>query len=174
MSALHQGLGILVSSVLLGANISSVVSLPIIVLRGSLLSRSTKFGLAVFLCLSIFMAACAIVRVAGFHYKGLEDDTWEFFWQHAEGAVAVMMASITAFRTLFVRPTNQAEVTTPRSPAESFLRRLFSRFQSLARAKPSEKSTLSDTSTAHLKLPKVPSPVSPACGPSSAGTTGPT
>lgn len=38
-----------------------VVSIPIIVLWRSLLSRSTKFGLLIFLGLSIFMAICAIV-----------------------------------------------------------------------------------------------------------------
>ncbi|KAI1498935.1 hypothetical protein F5X99DRAFT_420218 [Biscogniauxia marginata] len=135
-----------------------VVSLPIIVLRGSFLSRSTKFGLVIFLCLSIFMAICAIVRIAGFHYKGLEDDTWEFFWQHTEGAVAVMMASITAFRTLFVKQTNDAESTTPRSPVESLFHRLFRRFQSLARAQPAEKPT-STLDTSILKLPKIPSPI---------------
>lgn len=78
--------------------VSSVFCIPIIILTGSHLSWSTKFGLAVFLCLSIFMAIFAIVRIAGFHYKGREDDVWESFCQHSEGAVSVMMASITAFR----------------------------------------------------------------------------
>ncbi|KAI0010257.1 hypothetical protein F4779DRAFT_578733 [Xylariaceae sp. FL0662B] len=136
----------------------SVVSIPIIVLRGSLLSRPTKIGLAIFLCLSIFMAICAIVRIAGFHYKGVEDDTWEFFWQHTEGAVAVMMASITAFRTLFVKQTNNAGATTPRSPVKSLFHRLFRRFQSLARAQPDEKPTSAQRSPI-LKLPKMPSPI---------------
>ncbi|KAF2112886.1 hypothetical protein BDV96DRAFT_579311 [Lophiotrema nucula] len=138
-----------------------VVSLPIIVLRGSQLSLPTKFGLSVFLCLSIFMAICAIARIAGFHYKGVEDDTWEFFWQHAEGAVAVMMASITAFRTLFVKPTDHEDITTPRSPVENLFYRFFRRFQSLARAKPDEKpsSNPSAPSTSIFRLPKIPSPV---------------
>lgn len=145
---------------LLQAYVSSVVSIPIIILRHSFLSRSTKFGLIVFLCLSIFMAICAIVRISGFHYKGVEDDTWEFFWQHTEGAVAVMMASITAFRTLFVKHTDSVDDTTSRTPVESLLNRLFRRFQSLARAQPGEKPTSSPTETRPiLKLPKLPSPV---------------
>ncbi|KAI2615581.1 hypothetical protein GGR54DRAFT_257350 [Hypoxylon sp. NC1633] len=135
-----------------------VVSIPIIVLWGSLLSRSTKFGLAVFLCLSIFMAICTIVRIAGFHYKGVEDNFWEFFWQHIEGTVAVMMASITAFRTLFVKQTNDSEATTPRSPVESLLRRLFRHFQSLARAQPEEKPT-SSPGNSTFKFPNIPSPI---------------
>ncbi|KAI8622927.1 hypothetical protein F5Y19DRAFT_483288 [Xylariaceae sp. FL1651] len=135
-----------------------VVSIPIIVLRSSLLSRSTKFGLAMFLCLSIFMVICAIIRIAGFHYDGVEDDIWEFFWQHTEAAVAVIMASITAFRTLFVKQTNNGGAKMPYSPVESLFHRLFSRFQSLARAQPGEKPTLAPNSLI-LKLPKVPSPI---------------
>lgn len=135
-----------------------VVSVPIIVLRNSLLSQSTKLGLAIFLCLSIFMAICAIIRIAGFHYKGVEDDTWEFFWQQTEGAVAVMMASITAFRTLFVKQTNNPDDTTSRSPAESLLHRLYMRFQSLARAQPDEK-PMSIESRPIFNLPKLPSPI---------------
>lgn len=136
----------------------TVVSIPIIILRGSLLRRSTKFGLAVFLCLSIFMVICAIVRMAGFHYKGLEDDVWEFFWQHIKGAVAVMMASITAFRTLFVKQTSNSEAMAARSPAESLFRRLFRHFQLLARAQPEEEPT-STPDNSLFQLPKIPSPI---------------
>lgn len=104
------------------------------------------------------MAICAIVRMTGFHYKGVEDDTWEFLWQHIEGAVAVMMASITAFRTLFVKQTSNVEDTKPRSPVNSLLRRLHRRFQSLGRAQPDEKPVTTDNRPI-LKLPKLPSPV---------------
>ncbi|KAI1384154.1 uncharacterized protein F4822DRAFT_62673 [Hypoxylon trugodes] len=135
-----------------------VISIPIIILRGSFLSRSTKFGLGVFLCLSIFMAICAIIRISGFFYKGFEDDVWEFFWQQTEGAVAVMMASITAFRTLFVRRAENPEESTPHSPAESFFRRLFNHFQFLARAQPEEKPA-SAPGNSNFRLPKIPSPV---------------
>ncbi|KAI1456429.1 hypothetical protein F4805DRAFT_458853 [Annulohypoxylon moriforme] len=135
-----------------------VISIPIIVLRNSFLSRSTKFGLAVFFCLSIFMAICAIVRIAGFHYRGLEDDIWEFFWQQTEGAVAVMMASITAFRTLFVKQTNSPDDTTSRSPVEGLFHRFLKRFQFLARAQPEKPASKHQTSSAP-QLPKIPSPI---------------
>ncbi|KAH8723974.1 hypothetical protein GQ44DRAFT_709438 [Phaeosphaeriaceae sp. PMI808] len=135
-----------------------IVSLPIIVLKGSQLSKSTKAGLAMFLCLSIVMAIFAIIRVAGFHYHGKEDDTWAFFWQHAEGAVAVMMASITAFRTLFVKPTDDPDVTTPRSPVDKLVQRISRRFQALARAAPDEKSIPSTPKNFKVKLPKLPAP----------------
>lgn len=142
-------------------NTFAVVSLPIIILRGSQLNRSTKFGLVVFLSLSVFMAICAIARIAGFHYKGYEDDTWEFFWQEIEGAVAVMMASITAFRTLFIKPSDNPDVTTPRSPVESWLHRLLVRFQALAKAEPEEKTlpTATGSETSALRLPRMPRPV---------------
>lgn len=96
--------------------------------------------------------------MAGFHYKGVEDDTWEFFWQQTEGDVAVMMASVTAFRTLFVKQTNNADDTTSRSPVESLLHRLFRRFQSMARARPDEEPAFTETRSI-LKLPKFPSPI---------------
>lgn len=96
--------------------------------------------------------------MTGFHYKGVEDDTWEFLWQHIEGAVAVMMASITAFRTLFVKQTSNVDDTKPRSPVNSLLRRLHKRFQSLGRAQPDEKPTTTNNRPI-LKLPKLPSPV---------------
>ncbi|KAI1347201.1 hypothetical protein F5Y01DRAFT_329946 [Xylaria sp. FL0043] len=134
-----------------------VVSLPIIILKKSLLNRSTKFGLAIFLCLSIFMAAVAIVRISGFYYRGLEDDIWEFFWQQTEGAVAVMMASITAFRTLFVKQKGDVRAETPEEvPHSHRFRRFLARFKVLAQEQPEEKPT-STAST--LKLPKVPRPV---------------
>lgn len=142
------------------ANDSAVASLPIMILRGSDLSRSTKFGLSVFLCLSIFMAICAIARIAGFHYKGREDDTWAFFWQHIEGTVAVMMAAVTAFRTLFIRPSDSPNLTTPRSPVESWLHQLVTRFQALAKAKPEPHAPLSVSGpeTSALQLPRMPRP----------------
>ncbi|KAI1479583.1 hypothetical protein F4774DRAFT_381429 [Daldinia eschscholtzii] len=135
-----------------------VVSIPIIVLRGSFLSRSTKLGLAIFLCLSVFMAIYAITRIAGFQYKSLGDDIWEFFWQQAEGAVSVMMASVTAFRTLFVRQTKSTNDTTSQSPIESLFHKFIKRFQFLARAQPHEK-PIPDPTVSILRLPKMPPPL---------------
>lgn len=86
-------------------------------LRGSFLSRSTKFGLA------------------------------------------VMMASITAFRTLFVKQTNNSESETSRTPVESFFRMIFRRFQTLARAQPEGKPTPRQDVASVPKLPKIPSPI---------------
>ncbi|KAI0503055.1 hypothetical protein F5B22DRAFT_652456 [Xylaria bambusicola] len=134
-----------------------VVSLPIIVLKNSLLSRSTKFGLAIFLCLSIFMAILAIVRISGFYYNGLEDDIWEFFWQQTEGAVAVMTASLTAFRTLFIKRKGDHRAEAPEEVLNpNKFRKFLAQFKALAQEQPEEKPT-STSST--FKLPKVPSPI---------------
>jgi hypothetical protein len=66
------------------------------------------------------MAIFVIIKIEGFHYHGMEDGTWQLFGQQAERAVAVMMAFITSFRTLFVKPDHDTNVSTPRSPVESF------------------------------------------------------
>ncbi|KAI1146816.1 hypothetical protein F4825DRAFT_472133 [Nemania diffusa] len=135
-----------------------VVSIPIIVLRNSLLSRSTKFGVAIFLCLSIFIAIIAIIRVSGYYYKGYGNTIWEFFWQQVECAVAVTTASITAFRTLFVKQQRHDRVDATDSPEPSLFCRFFMRFKALVRKQPDEKPTLTSDSWIS-KLPQVPSPI---------------
>lgn len=47
------------------------------------------------------MAIIAIVRVSRIHSVAGIDMVWEFFWQTMEGCIAILMASITAFRTVF-------------------------------------------------------------------------
>ena len=65
-----------------------------------------KLSVAAFLCLSIFMIVVAIVRIAGLRLKGpylnhhQMDIQWDLFWQEIEATVAVIMVSITAFRSL--------------------------------------------------------------------------
>ncbi|KAF2155458.1 hypothetical protein K461DRAFT_266730 [Myriangium duriaei CBS 260.36] len=137
---------------------STIVSLPIILLRHTTLSKSTRFGLTTFLCLSIFMAICAVIRIACINYRGGEDDVWEFFWQHVEGAVAVMMASITMFRTLFVPHRAPSDTKVSRSPAERLFQRFSRRFRGLAEAQPDKEVTSSTDAGLLLKLPKLPSP----------------
>ncbi|KAF2007058.1 hypothetical protein P154DRAFT_558970 [Amniculicola lignicola CBS 123094] len=81
-----------------------IVSIPILVLRHTTLKRSTKFSVAFFLSLSIFMVICALIRIAGVIPGKLHvpDTTWRMFWTQTECSVAIIMASITALRTLFV------------------------------------------------------------------------
>jgi hypothetical protein len=48
------------------------------------------------------MAIMAIIRVSGITGVAGVDIPWTFFWQFTEASVAVLMGSLTAFRTLLV------------------------------------------------------------------------
>jgi hypothetical protein len=67
----------------------------------------TKIGLGVFLCLSLFMLACSIIRAAGtYNYRnGTLDVPWGVFWLHAEACIGVVMGSITVYRSVLVGST---------------------------------------------------------------------
>lgn len=71
-----------------------------------------QLGLGIFLCLSVTMTVIAIIRIGGYRFKGIGlggsiDSTWAFFWLYLEACVAVIMASITAFRSLFIRGSSK-------------------------------------------------------------------
>ena len=80
-----------------------------------------KLGLGAFLCLSFFIVAVAIVRVAGFHYHGMYDDTWVILWSQLEACVAVTMVSLTAFRSFFVATASEKKRASPRQASSSRL-----------------------------------------------------
>lgn len=71
-------------------------------LRKSQMRQSQKISLCIFLCLSFVMIIAALTRVGGYRYRGVLDLTWEIFWQWVEACIAVIMGSMTAFRSLFV------------------------------------------------------------------------
>ncbi|KAK8085850.1 hypothetical protein PG997_007121 [Apiospora hydei] len=62
----------------------------------------SKIGLAVFMCLSLFMLACSIIRAAATHYQGALDAPWMSFWVHGEACIGVVMASITVYRSVLI------------------------------------------------------------------------
>ncbi len=79
----------------------AVISIPIIVLHKVRISPHQKFALGAFLCLSVCMIAIAIIRVAGVVMgEQLIDMQWEVFWGAIESDIAVIVVSITAFRSL--------------------------------------------------------------------------
>lgn len=80
----------------------AVISIPILVLRKTQIKLQQKMILGVFLCLSFVMVVCALTRISAYRLRGVIDLTWQIFWQHVEGSVALMMASVTTFRTAFV------------------------------------------------------------------------
>ncbi|KAM7214741.1 hypothetical protein V8F06_009906 [Rhypophila decipiens] len=82
-----------------------IVSIPIILLRRSNLRLSQKLVLGVFLCGSLVMTSFCLIRVGKIqdsHGVGV-DIPWEFFWLTMEASVAVLMGSLTVFRTLLTR-----------------------------------------------------------------------
>jgi hypothetical protein len=86
-----------------------VVSIPIIILRRANIKFAQKVALGAFLCLSLVMALLAIVRVSKVRGEaGRVDIPWEFFFMFMEASVAVIMGSLTAFRTLFVNDTDHS------------------------------------------------------------------
>ena len=57
------------------------------------------------------MAVIAIVRISGLQIAGTNIDVqWMIFWQHIEATVAVIMVSLTAFRSIFGIKAQQNEV----------------------------------------------------------------
>ena len=92
-----------------------VVSFPIALLWKVRINAYQKFGLAVSLCLSLVMAVIAIIRISGIKLAGgAVDIVWIAFWQQQECSIAVIMVSVSAFRTLFV--ANASNSPSPKSP----------------------------------------------------------
>ena len=106
-----------------------VLSLPVSILWRVRISVRQKIGLAFSLCLSCVMVVVTIVRIAGIKSRsGTVDIVWLAFWQQQECSIAVLMVSVSAFRSLFV--PDPAKTRAPRqqghSPSEkgrNFVRR---------------------------------------------------
>ena len=80
-----------------------VVSIPIVLLWRVRINFRQKIGLGTLLCLSLVMAIIAIARMSGINLTSKNVDiVWLAFWQQQECSVAVIMISISAFRSLFV------------------------------------------------------------------------
>lgn len=61
-----------------------------------------KLGLGIFLCLSLVMILITIIRASNLPNRN-PLSTWQYMWLYLEACIATIMASITAFRTLFVQ-----------------------------------------------------------------------
>jgi hypothetical protein len=91
-----------------------VISIPIALLWRVKLSLKRKLALMTVLSLSTFMIAIAIVRITltrvsspalkmappGLLPDHAPDSVWLFFWQQVEACTAVLMVSLTAFRSM--------------------------------------------------------------------------
>jgi hypothetical protein len=69
------------------------------------------------------MAIIAIVRVSRIHGVAGIDIVWEIYWQTMEGCVAVLMASITAFRSIFVSNGRRKARENKWTPSYSWVQR---------------------------------------------------
>ena len=105
-----------------------ILSFPFILLWKVHINARQKIGLAFSLCLSGVMVMVAIVRIAGMRPGGGPVDiVWLAFWQQQECSIAVLMVSVSAFRSLFVQ--SPAKIPAPRQNIESpgYRRRMFLR-----------------------------------------------
>ena len=83
-----------------------VLSFPLAMLSQIQIKAHQKVGLGLWLCLSLAMVIVAIVRIAGIKLAGGDVDiVWLSFWQQQESSIAVIMVSVSAFRSLFVQST---------------------------------------------------------------------
>ena len=81
-----------------------IISLPIRLLWAVRIQPRQKIILGIFLSLNLFMAMMACARVSGINFRGRFDEVWLFVWQYVEACVAVVMISVTAFRSALVGP----------------------------------------------------------------------
>lgn len=63
-----------------------------------------------FLCLSIVMVVIAIVRSSRVSHGPDLNTLWQSLWQIVESCIALIMASITAFRSIFVSERHREHV----------------------------------------------------------------
>jgi hypothetical protein len=81
-----------------------IISLPIILISKVNISFKREILLGMALCLSIFMIAICIIRVTTCKLpNGIIDSTWLGLWQYIETNTAILMVSLTAFRSLYLQ-----------------------------------------------------------------------
>ncbi|KAL8901078.1 MAG: hypothetical protein Q9192_000741 [Flavoplaca navasiana] len=92
------------------------------------ISRRQKLGIAFFLCLSICMVVIAIIRISQVHSPTY--NIWATFWQQLEGCVAILMVSLTAFRTLFISSPTHSQEKRGQKNSDGYRKRLWYKYKS--------------------------------------------
>ena len=118
-----------------------ILSLPVYLLYKVKIKPKQKVGVGSFLCLSVFMIIIAIIRISRVHAADFE--IWACFWQQLEGCVAVLMVSLTAFRTLFISKHSSSSDQRRPKFSDTLRRRLWF----------SKKSSQSENEKAHVSVP---------------------
>lgn len=116
---------------------AAVISIPVILLWNVKINLRRKLALWGILCLSIFTAITAVIKVAGGNISHDQvDSAWAIFWLQAEAAVAIIVVSITAFRALFVahRTSKQQSPAHHASTSRSIWSRIVRRDEDLPAA----------------------------------------
>ena len=73
--------------------------------------------LGISLYLSLIMAMIAVIRMAGVRLDGdIADIVWACFWQQQECSIAVIMISVSAFRSFFVASSSKDSPGQPSKP----------------------------------------------------------
>ena len=109
----------------------AVLAIPVALLWKVQIKPRQKLGLGFFLCLSISMIIVAAIRMSGIHYHDTYDNTWIFMWQQVEACVAVMMISLTAFRSVFVANASKVRKRKTVSPWLSYTPKALKRHRKL-------------------------------------------
>ncbi|MCJ1436598.1 hypothetical protein MMC27_005978 [Xylographa pallens] len=88
-----------------------VLSIPIALLWKVKISLHRKLALGSMLCLSAFMIIIAIIRtaLAPLPENQVIDTSWLVFWEGIEATTAIIMVSLTVFRSLFGQEANQSK-----------------------------------------------------------------
>ena len=107
-----------------------------------------KAAVGVFMCLSLIMVVIAICQVTNMGGHVEINFPNEIFWQFLEAEVAVLMTSLTAYRTFFVLCRNrQRYQERMRRPSHSF-----------PRFKPKKQNSDFTTNDVESRLPRIPPP----------------
>lgn len=117
-----------------------------------------QLGLSIFLCLSVIMTIIAIIRISGYRFHGVGirgplDSTWAFFWLYLEACVAVIMSSITSFRSLFIHGSSKTIVLNEnQNPMDAIRERISRRAARYGWDEVDEEPRISNVNTAHTGI----------------------
>ncbi|KAL9624967.1 MAG: hypothetical protein Q9204_007835, partial [Flavoplaca sp. TL-2023a] len=104
-----------------------LIAIPVALLWRVRISLRRKLILMFVLGLSIFTIILSIVRIGGAQYPASSiDSAWMVFWLQLEAAVAVIIVSITSYRSLFVKYKSM-DKKSPRYHKTSYKRILWDR-----------------------------------------------
>lgn len=98
-----------------------IISLPIMLLSKVSISFRRKIILGMALCLSILMIVICIIRVTTCKLpNGIIDSTWLGLWHCIETNTAILMVSLTTFRSLYRQGASPGYTTPLRITKPSF------------------------------------------------------